>query len=327
MKRFGFFLAILAPFTSVPAVTAKDLSSMYSASHVAAEYARVNSVMNRLYSQAIQPSLTSGELQRLAGLTIDTPLYGTNRDPLTDFYSKQRTVTLSVFGLLFLEDLSTAWAWLSTNGYRPDVVQDYVTMLRYKPASGFEGGRYPAPLGALAVPANALANPKVSDTSLRIRNEAWAFVLGHELAHVYYNHRGYDGVAPEQARGNEEAADRFSFEIFRRTSTAPLGGMLFFLAAAYYYPNRGDASSDAEWNLVLQQQTHPLTGHRLAALAEEFNQAAADVARLKPSDAVVFRFMAGQFLEFGKDLSDTELQTAMRNRALRTSPITLRQGR
>lgn len=50
------------------------------------------------------------------------------------------------------------------------------------------GNRYPLPLLALHIPTNALANSKVDDLSLRFRNTAFAFILGHELGHIYHHH-------------------------------------------------------------------------------------------------------------------------------------------
>jgi len=99
------------------------------------------------------------------------------------------------------------------------------------------------------------------------------------------------------------------------------------MTSAYYFPNRADAPSDTEWQKSLDQQTHPLTSHRLSVMADWLEGAAADVARMKPAAAQIYKTIAVQFQEFGKFLEDTEFQLHMRNAAVKNNSSTLREHR
>jgi hypothetical protein len=84
---------------------------------------------------------------------------------------------------------------------------------------------------------------------------ARTFILLHELGHIYHAHRA---ATYEQSRHYEEEADRFAAMVMRRTPLTPLGALVFFFADAHWsgYP------SSAE-------DTHPLSGSRLRALARQ----------------------------------------------------------
>ncbi len=325
MKRFFWLvLAVLLPVSA--AGQPRDFSSLYDREKLLREKPRFDTRIHELFEKAIRPNLTPLEQIGLANVRFDSPPIGINREPL-DFYSdaQERVVTLPVLSLLFLEDVCTAYAWLWANGYRLETVEEYVTMLKYKDLRDF-GERYPPPLQALHIPANAYTNPKVSDLSLSFRNTAYAFILGHELAHVLYRHRGYRGVSAEEARKAEEQADQFGLEVMRRVREIPMGAMLFFQTVVYYWPNRADAGNmtDAQWQAYLEKRaTHPLTAHRLQALASRLNDFASDFALGQPNpDSAVdtVRFIATEFSAFAKFLDDADLQRVMAVKA-RKSPL------
>ncbi|PYV12684.1 MAG: hypothetical protein DMG07_16660, partial [Acidobacteria bacterium] len=253
------------------------------------------------------------QLRGLEGVDFRFPLVGADRSPL-DFYSDSagRLVYMPVLSLRFVEDLSTAYAWLWANRYSLATVDTYVAMLKYQ-KTGPSGRTFPPPLVALQIPADALRNPAVADLSLRFRNEAFAFVLAHELGHVLYRHQGYGPrVGRAQSRRNEEAADRFALEIMRLTSTIPVGALLYFQASAYYQPNRGDFASDLEWETFLEREaTHPVTGARLRALASLIRDSADDLVRLERNRAggiQIVQGIASRIVAIAATLEDTELQ-------------------
>jgi hypothetical protein len=244
---------------------------------------------------------------------------------LNDFRanSEKNTVSLSIGSLLFFEDLSIAYAWLWANGYNLSTIDEYGAMLRYRQPSSFAGNRYPLPLLALHIPPSALANSKVDALSLRLRNMAFAFILGHELGHIYYHHPlPSDDMLPQQIRDNETAADYFALELLRRTSTIPLGATLFFQASAYLFPNRRDYPNEQEWQIYLKKKAeHPLTADRLRLLARRIEVTAGDFARNEPHRRFgieSIQFMAQGITQIARILEDANLQILMAKKAAQT---------
>src|ERR1041385_6645485 len=223
--------------------TAQTIGSMYDRAMVAREQPRLAARIDDIWTKAFLPQLTAEEQRALSGVTFRTPLEG---DPVLGYYSESRSrvVTMPAISLLFYEDLCTAYAWLQRRGYRLETVEEYVAMLKYKRAAAF-GGRYPPPLTALGIPADALTDAGVNDLSLRFRNTGYAFILAHELGHVRFQHGGYAGVPITAAQANEAQADEFALELMRRVSEIPMGAMIFFQAGIYYFENRADFPSDA----------------------------------------------------------------------------------
>jgi len=305
--------------------TAKDLSSMYDRAKVAQEQARLKMRVSEIYAKAYQPNLLPEEQRALSGVSLDTPLEG---DPVLGYYSnyKTRVVTMPAVSLLFFEDLCTAYAWLYVKGYRLETVEEYVTMLKYKDAQGF-GGHYPPPLKALGIPDNALSDSKVNDLSLRFRNTGWAFILGHELGHIRFQHPGYNGVSPAVSQANEEQADLFALELMRRVTEIPMGAMLFFQSAIYYFENRADFDSDKQWqDYMAKSATHPLTAERLRVLSEKVKSLAPDFARGQPNRAAAIetvQFIGGRFAEFAQYLDDPTMQRVMAAKAKKSPPSSL----
>jgi len=316
--------------TMVPSpVAAQDVSNMYDTTVVAREKARLESRIREIYVRAFEPSLTSEERRALSGVTFQTPLAG---DPVLGYYSESRSrvVTMPAISLLFFEELCVAIAWLQVNGYRLETVEEYVAMLKYKDARAF-GGRYMPPLEALGIPVNAVSDPKVNDLSLRFRNTGYAFILGHELGHIRYQHSGYDGVPVTVAQANERQADQFGLDLMRRTSTIPMGAMLFFQAGIYYFDNRADFPSDEAWQAYLAKSaTHPLTADRLEGMSRRVSALAEDFARGQPDRAAAIeatRSIGDRFAEFAAFLKDQDLQRAIRAKAERSSVASLKPRR
>jgi predicted Zn-dependent protease len=199
-------------------------------------------------------------------------------------------------------------------------------MLRYKPASAFSGGRYPPPLEALGIPSDALSDERVDGLSLRLRNSAVAFVLLHELGHILYGHGGYKGISKEQARANEQQADRFALEVMERTKTIPMGAVMFFQTQAYSLPHRGQFSSDAEWERYLEsEETHPMTTDRLHAMARYMNSAARRESRPAEADSLVY--IATRLTEIASILEDPLLERCIAVVARNADPTTLKPRR
>jgi len=304
---------------------AQTVANMYDRAVVVREQARLASRVNDVWNKAFKPNLTPEEQRALSGVTFATPLDG---DPVLGYYSKSssRVVTMPAVSLLFFEDLCVAYAWLQRRGYRLETIEEYVTMLKYKEPAAF-GGRYPPPLKALGIPGDALTDPGVNDLSLRLRNTGYAFILGHELGHIRFQHAGYDGVPVAVAQASETQADQFGLELMRRVSEIPMGALIFFQAGMFYFDNRADFPSEAAWQAYLAKEaTHPLTAPRLQALSNRVSALADDFARGQPNRAAAIetiRLIGDRFAEFAKFLEDPTLQRVMRAKAERSAPATL----
>jgi hypothetical protein len=318
-------VTVVAAVLVGPTLRGQTVSTMYDSARVAREKARLESRINEIYVKAFRPNLTADEQRSLSGVTVQAPLGG---DPVLGYYSesKSRVVTMPAISLLFFEDLCVAYAWLQVKGYRLETVEEYVTMLKYKNVRAF-GGRYPPPLDALGIPADATSDSRVNDLSLRFRNTGYAFILGHELGHIRFQHAGYD-VPVAESQAHEVQADQFGLDLMRRTSTIPMGAMLFFQTTVYYFENRADFPSDAAWRAhVAQRATHPLSTDRLQALAKAISASADDFTRGQPNRAPAIeavRFIGDRFGVFAAFLNDPVLQRAMRAKAEQSSPVSLR---
>jgi hypothetical protein len=320
-------IVLLAAVDS-PAATpeAGDVSHLYEEKTLVQEKSRLENVVRQIWTRAYLPAITPEEKRRLSTVQLDFPLIGRARSPI-DFSanSEKNTISLSIVSLLFFEDLSIAYAWLWANGYSLSTIDEYVAMLKYRKPSVFAGKRYPLPLPTLHIPANALTNPKVDDLSLRFRNTAFAFILGHELGHIYHQHP-LGGMTLQQSRDNEIAADYFALELLRRTSTIPMGATLFFQASAYWFPHRGDYPNAQEWQTYLQEEAeHPLTADRLRTLAKRM-QAAADFSRNEPNKSFgleAVQFIARGITQIASILEDTDLQILMAKKAAQTDARSL----
>jgi hypothetical protein len=299
----------LVPFCLASIAAAGDLSGLYPAAKLATEKPRFEKRLNEMlgiFENATNAILLPEEIARLHGVQLAFPLLGVGGDPM-DYHSAGQTVTLPVESLLFFEDLCTAYAWLWQNHYRMEVIEDYVTMLRYRGPDAFAGGRYPPPLVAMRIPQNAWDDRQVNDLSLRFRNSAYAFILGHELAHIFYRHPAQRPTA-EVSRRYEEEADAFALELMRRSATIPMGAMLFFEVSTYYLPNLAQGRS------IEKEAGHPLNAHRLQAIASQLEQNASDYARLSPTkttEIASVKFIASGFQKFARELNDPEFQTAI----------------
>lgn len=316
------FVALLA--AALPAA-AQSVSNMYDSATVAREQSRLAARVNQVWTTAFEPNLNPVERQALSGVTIEAPLDG---DPVIGYYSNSRTkvVTMPAVSLLFLEDLCTAFAWLYGRGYRIETVEEYASMLKYKDANAF-GARFPSPRKALGIPDDALSDAAVNDLSLRLRNTAYAFILGHELGHVRFRHGGYNGVPVTVAQGNEAQADRFGLELMARVGEVPTGAMVFFQSAIFYFQNRADFPSDVAWQSYLTTKaTHPVTAARLRELSTSVSALADRFARNdtnRSAATAAARFLGDQFATFAAFLDDADLQRVMRAKAERSAPATL----
>lgn len=252
---------------------ASDVSGLYDRATLEYWKARYEKSTQKILDTVILPALTVEERQKLGNARLDFPLYSEldKGNPLSFYAPGDGRVVMPVLSLKFLDDLCTAYAWLQVNGYGLETISEYTAMLAYK---DFPLGRYPPPLTALQIPANALNDPRVDEPALGHFVTARTFLLLHELGHIYYGHHW---VTTAQSRANEAQADAFAAKVMRRTPLPPLGMLVFFMADAHWsaFPV---GYTEQQWQEHLRQTgTHPLTGERLHILAREIGDP--DLAR------------------------------------------------
>lgn len=94
--------------------------------------------------------------------------------------------------------------------------------------------------------ANAI-NKQVDTLSLSLRNEAYAFIIAHELGHIRFRHKPLAEISPIQAQKDEAKADRFALDLLERTQAPALGAVFFFQAQIFALMHRHEFALDAEW--------------------------------------------------------------------------------
>ncbi len=279
MRRATRRLLLLGAFAAAcaPAQTRADaLSRLYDFGTLRYWKARYTASTARLEQLIIRPALP-GRLQReLERIRFEFPLPEEQTrqqaqlrgDPLQYYCDRPSgTVYLPVLSLRFLDDLTLAYTWREAHGGAIDEVFSYVAQLKYRAPGDFPGRRYARPLAELHIPDNALQDPDVAERSLGRFTTARAFVVGHELGHIF----GCDDYTNPVER--EKCADRLGARVvsdfMRRTEVAPLGVVIYFMAAVHWNLNQADFASRQEWDRYVRGADHPLTPDRLDALASQ----------------------------------------------------------
>ncbi len=289
---------------------AADWSSLYDPAKLEGEKDRLQTAVNVVIEKEITPFIPAQQTTAFGLLTFDLPINGFRPDPL-DFYSQKQHIVLPVRTLLFVEDLSRAYGWMWANQYSTKTVDEYLSMLRYRPVSSFTGDRYPEPLAALHIPQNALADARVVDGSVRLRRTADSFLILHQFAHLQLQHQPRANHGYSEAQ--EEEADRFALAIMKNNSATPTGLLVVMYAGLFL--EGGDIVS-----------LHPVSAHRLHAMAlflsgrvNEFVAGRAD--RRMASDGI---YSIAKLLEEASEwLSVRGHQEELQQLALKTDPNSL----
>ena len=332
MVRLGFdWIRALAAACAIAATAApaaaQDHSRIYTAAEIDADAERLETAFRKIFELGVKPALTPTEREALKNLQFSFPKPRSG-DFAMDFYTYQaggrNYVVAPILSLKALEDLTTAFAWLYSERLSLEPIDLYYAMIRRADPSGFPGGRYPAILPTLGVPADAYEHAPVDKLSLSLRNEAFAFILIHELGHIVFEHKGYDEITVAQARADETDADRFAFDVLARTGTSAMGATVFFQAQAYSLPNRGQFASEKAWlDFLYKRSTHPLTTDRLRAMAR---YAAVDMPRARPGEREIWTGVGRRLEQIVAILEDRELQDCIAVAAERGRVEVLKPG-
>jgi hypothetical protein len=267
----GILLFVSATSRSV---SAADLSSAYPDRDLRpwqTKYAQtteqlLQALMGRMIGQA--PALDDDERRKLASVKLRFPLPGEQvgdeasyrGDPLM-FYSRldPPEVVLPVLSLKFFADLCLAYVWLERNGFEKASPTIYMKLVKYNRPARFPGHHYPAVLTALGIPIDARRDSETEQNYYVAFNYLRAFLLLHELGHIYHRH----SPTATDRQSQEIEADLFALRALARIQAAPLGPALYFIAAANLQLNRADFSSEANWKRYAQGLSHPANEQRL----------------------------------------------------------------
>ena len=248
---------------NIAIVNKKNISSkIYDDKTLEKWKARYDESMNKIYRQWIYPKLSVDEKNKLANIDISIPISVDKYEPVS-FLRRVGTsqVIMSAQSLKFLDDISTAYAWLHVNGYSVETATDYVAMLRYQGRDQFPGKRYPLPLDTLQIPDNALSDPEVDKLALRLFNGARTYILAHEIGHIIYDHPGYDEISRKDAVKNEIDADKFALDVIERIDSSGI----FFLGIILYH------QVYSHWNWDNNNSTHPTSASRIRTISSREN--------------------------------------------------------
>ncbi len=247
-----------------------DWSSIYDAKSLESQRERLTKDVDLVIAQEIQPFLTSAQAHAFSDIQIDLPLTAEPSPNPLDFYSAHAgNITLPLLTVAFVEDMSEAYSWLWANRYSSQTVDEYLGMLRNRGPGDFPGNRYPTPLEALHIPANALENPAVAHMTDRVRATTLSFMLLHQFGHLSHRTAAEEAALKhDHAEGGEEFADSFALEVMKKNSETP-AGLLMLIHGMLYLP-------------PAPQKQHPVTRHRLNAMADYLDMRVREFAEGRP---------------------------------------------
>ncbi|WP_455205964.1 hypothetical protein [Kaarinaea lacus] len=322
MKRTNLILLIFL----LPCVAnAKSMVGLYSDQQLEKAYSVYNRNIPYLYTDDFLGRLTFEE--RFGhDIRLATPLRGDGGTPW-EFYAliDQKIIVMPILSIKFLDDLSITFAYMEKNNCKKEMFYNYLTKLlyddKYKPEP---------PRVALGIPANALDDHFVDDVSQKLLKSTFFFLLGHEYAHIIYNHAGYQHISGKRAQQQETEADNFSLNVMRRIGVTPMGLALFFTAASRLEAVPSAFSSKAKYEKYIQKvSTHPLTGNRMKNIATYLRKHANDFARLQANRSQatnLLQTIAGDVETIGEYISDGQFREFQFQQGIKTSSKAIRNA-
>ena len=321
-------LVLLAACLALAGARPVAAQRVYSSQELKAEAARLETAARKILTIGLMPALSAHETRGLSGIELAFPMPDRAGEALLNFYASWRadggTVHLPVQSLKAVEDMALAYAVLYTDGLSFEPLDLYYSIVQNQTPSQFPNGQPPDVLEALGIPADSYKRPGVDTLSLALRNEALAFAIAHELAHILYRHKGTDRITPAQARADEVQSDRFALELLARTGTPPLGAVLFFQAQVYSLPHPGEYPTRDLWDAYLATaSTHPLSVDRIRAMADMIG---GPLATRRGREAGLWREIGAKLRLVGGGLDDPDLHKCS-SRLARTLPVSALKAR
>jgi hypothetical protein len=160
MKKVAAWTLLLTCLAAAPANAAGTWVEMYGGDHLIREQPRFERFIDKLYAvlrDTVVQSGIEGDSRAVAAAQIKLLLPDGPASPL-NFYSSPSgpTVFLPVFSLLFLEDLTTAYAWLYNKNYSLETIDEYLAMLHFQAGRGLPRRALPGAAGGARRPARGV---------------------------------------------------------------------------------------------------------------------------------------------------------------------------
>ncbi len=210
--------------------------------------------LDNVIAQEVTPFLTSEQLHAFSKVRIDTPVTAApDPNPFDCFSSRADQITIPLLTIAFVRDMAEAYSWLWANHYSSRTVDEYLGMLDHRAADDFPEKRYPSPLAALHIPANANDDSAVARMTERVRRTTLSFLLLHQFGHFAYR-TSAEEEAMKHGESIEEAADQVALEVMKKNSETP-AGLLMLIHGMVYVPSS-------------PPKNHPVTEARLKAIAD-----------------------------------------------------------
>jgi hypothetical protein len=272
-----------------------DWSSLYDAAKLESQRPRLQQDLDTVIAQEIRPFLTLEQAHAFFAIRLDCPAeVGPDPNPL-DFYSpNDGHIVVPLMTVAFVEDLAEAYAWLWANHFSSRTVDEYLGMLREHAPGDFPNHKYPSPLVALHIPADAMTDPAVANMAQRVRGTTLAFILLHQFGHMNYVSSAEDAaMRRHHVDGEEERADLMALEVMKKNSETP-AGLLMLIHGMMYLPS--SAPKD-----------HPLTEARLKAMADYLDAGVREFSDGRPDRElarVAIQSLAGHIRQAARFLDD-----------------------
>ena len=230
----------------------KDVSSMYREDDLNRLRKRYSKDIGLNFEDVIKPVLTKRERAALQNVQLEYPLIGEGGDPFGYYINVERErwrIVIPTASIKFLDDLSTAEAWLQSKKYSTETLPKYISMLKYQEANRFPGGRYPTPLEALHIPPNVVRTDRaVNELAQKLFKSTVIYLVSRELGFLYFS-RPYirkNQMKQMKGLGMERRdlilkSDAFALEIMRRIGVPP-DSLSFYLSAQTYWTPRHEYS-------------------------------------------------------------------------------------
>jgi len=303
--RATFTILLLAS----SALSAADWSSLYGASSLEKQRPRLRHDVDLVIAQEIQPFLTAEQAHAFSNIQLDLPVSAPPDANPFDVYSPgEGRITLPLLTIAFVEDMAEAYSWLWANRYSSRTVDEYLGMLSNRSPSDFPDNRYPSPLIALHIPANAMEDPAVAKMTERVRGTTLSFILLHQFGHFSYRTSAEEAVLKHGLEADEEFADAFALEVMKKNSETP-AGLLMLIHGMMYLP-------------TVAPKNHPISKPRLKAMADFLDIRVREFSEGRPDRrlaTVAIESLAGHIRQAAAFLADTTGQQLWAEQSRKTT--------
>ena len=258
--------------------------------------AHLSQELSTVIAQEIQPFLTLEQAHAFSQIQLDLPAIAPpDPNPLDAYSPSPGHIAIPLLTIAFVADMAEAYAWLWANHCSSLTVDEYMGMLRARPATDFPNQRYPSPLVALHIPANAMQDPAVVKMAQRVRGTTLSFMLLHQFGHLSYVPSSEEAAyRHDPVEAGEERADAFALEVMKKNSETP-AGLLMLIHGMMYLP----ASTP---------KNHPLSDARLKAISDYLDIRVHEFSVGRPDHAlatIAIRNLAGHIRQAATFLSDS----------------------